>query len=88
MLAHITDAFSKAGLNILQQINQSQGSIAYNVIDIDCEGHADVLFFKNVQEQITMLEGVLLTTRVLYSGPDSSVAAGYARNMDDAHEYV
>jgi len=88
MLAHITDTFSKAGLNILQQINHSQGSIAYNVIDIDCEGHADVLFFKNVQEKITMLEGVL-STRVLYGGgPDSSVSTGYARNMDGAYEYV
>ena len=35
MLAQITDIFAKAHLNIVQQINQSRGEIAYNVLDID-----------------------------------------------------
>ena len=34
MLAHITEAFAKAGLNIIQQINHSRGDIAYNVLDL------------------------------------------------------
>lgn len=88
MLAHITDTFSKAGLNISQQINQSRGPIAYNVIDVELESqHTNVTLFKNLQEQLIKLEGVL-STRVLYGGPDSSVSSGFAKNLDGAFEYV
>ena len=77
MLAHITEAFAEANLNILQQINQSKGEIAYNVMDVDTSGRDDVLSFKQVQEKITMLDGVL-SSRVLYGTPGT----GYARNLD------
>lgn len=62
-LARITEAFAKEGLNIVQQINQSKGDIAYNVMDIDTTDHGDVVSFKNVQERITMVEGVVSTDR-------------------------
>ncbi|CAB9512633.1 D-3-phosphoglycerate dehydrogenase [Seminavis robusta] len=77
VLAHITDAFAKENLNIVQQVNQSRGDIAYNVLDIDTTGHEDVLCFKNVQERITMTEGVL-SSRVIYGAP----GMGYAKNLD------
>ena len=78
MLAHITEAFAEAKLNILQQINHSKDNIAYNVMDVGTTGSAgDVLSFKHVQEKITMLDGVL-SSRVLYGAPGT----GYARNLD------
>jgi D-3-phosphoglycerate dehydrogenase len=76
-LAHITEAFATENLNILQQINQSRGDIAYNVLDISTEGHDDVVSFKNVQETITMVEGVV-STRVIYGTPGK----GYAKNLE------
>jgi D-3-phosphoglycerate dehydrogenase / 2-oxoglutarate reductase len=77
MLAHITEAFAEANLNILQQINQSRGDIAYNVLDVDTSGMGDVLSFGKVQEKITMLDGVL-SSRVIYGTPGK----GFARNLD------
>jgi D-3-phosphoglycerate dehydrogenase len=76
MLALITEAFAKANLNILQQINQSRGDIAYNVLDVDTTTQ-DVVSFKAVQEQITMLDGVL-SSRIIYGQPGT----GFARNLD------
>ena len=77
VLAKITDAFAHEELNIVQQINQSRGDIAYNVLDIDTTAHEDVLSFKTVQERITMLEGVL-SSRIIYGLPGT----GYARNLE------
>ena len=77
MLAHITEAFAEANLNILQQINQSRGEIAYNVLDVDTTTTEDVLSFKQVQEKITMLDGVL-SSRVIYGKPGT----GFARNLN------
>jgi len=76
VLAHITETFGAENLNIIQQVNQSRGDVAYNVLDIDTTGHEDVLSFKNVQERITMLEGVL-SSRVIYGEPGT----GYAKNL-------
>ena len=76
-LAAITDAFGKAELNIVQQINQSRGDIAYNVIDIDTSKGDEIVSFKELQERITNLEGVL-STRVIFGTP----GAGYARKVD------
>jgi D-3-phosphoglycerate dehydrogenase / 2-oxoglutarate reductase len=77
VLAHITEAFAAENLNILQQVNQSRGDIAYNVLDIDKKDHAEVLCFKNVQEKITMTKGVL-SSRVIYGMPGT----GFAVNFD------
>mmetsp|Transcript_13351 Transcript_13351/g.19523 ORF Transcript_13351/g.19523 Transcript_13351/m.19523 type:complete len:471 (+) Transcript_13351:326-1738(+) len=76
MLAHITEAFAKANLNILQQINHSRGEIAYNVMDVDITDHDDVLSFKEVQEVITMQEGVL-SSRIIFG----KAGQGYAKNL-------
>jgi len=75
MLAHISEAFANNDLNILQQINQSRGDVAYNVVDVDTSGHS-VVDFKTVQEKITMLDGVL-SSRVIYGVPGT----GYAKNV-------
>jgi D-3-phosphoglycerate dehydrogenase / 2-oxoglutarate reductase len=77
MLSKITDCFAAEKLNILQQINHSRGPIAYNVVDIDTSGHDDVLGLKKVQEQITMLDGVL-SSRIIYGWPGS----GLAKNLE------
>jgi D-3-phosphoglycerate dehydrogenase len=76
-LSAITEAFASEKLNIVQQINQSRGNIAYNVLDIDTTAHEDVLSFKNVQEKITMLDGVL-SSRIIYGLPGT----GYAKNLE------
>mmetsp|Transcript_27528 Transcript_27528/g.66926 ORF Transcript_27528/g.66926 Transcript_27528/m.66926 type:complete len:469 (+) Transcript_27528:63-1469(+) len=77
VLAHLTEAFASEKLNIMQQINQSRGEIAYNVLDISTEGHENVVDFKNVQEKITMIDGVV-STRVIYGTPGK----GYAKNLE------
>jgi D-3-phosphoglycerate dehydrogenase / 2-oxoglutarate reductase len=79
MLSKITDCFAKAGVNIAQQINQSRGDIAYNVIDLDPSMHEEGkrIELKNLQRDMTMLDGVL-STRVLFGTP----GFGYARNID------
>jgi D-3-phosphoglycerate dehydrogenase len=79
-LANITEAFATGGLNIMQQINHSRGDIAYNVMDIDTTGHDNVLSFKDVQEKITMVPGVV-STRVIYGEP----GMGYAKNVDGVY---
>ena len=71
----MSESFAASNLNILQQINQSRGTVAYNVVDVDTRGH-EVVDFKEVQEKITMLEGVL-SSRVLYGVPGT----GYAKNV-------
>lgn len=76
VLAAITEAFANEQLNIVQQINQSRGDIAYNVVDIDTSEQEDVLCFKQVQERITMMDGVL-SSRVLYG----QRGTGYAKNV-------
>jgi D-3-phosphoglycerate dehydrogenase len=77
VLAAITEAFAHEGLNIMQQINHSRGDIAYNVLDIETKDHDGVIEFKNVQERITMVDGVL-STRVIYGQPGQ----GYAKNLE------
>lgn len=79
MLAQITDAISKHNLNITQQINNSRGDVAYNVIDFDASGVTENPVFdaKSLQKEITMLDGVL-SSRVLYGVSGT----GYAKNVD------
>jgi D-3-phosphoglycerate dehydrogenase len=74
MLAHITEVFGSANLNIVQQINHSRDAIAYNVLDVEASSALDL---KKVQEAITMTDGVL-SSRVIYGNPGS----GYAKNLD------
>mmetsp|Transcript_4130 Transcript_4130/g.5404 ORF Transcript_4130/g.5404 Transcript_4130/m.5404 type:complete len:474 (-) Transcript_4130:67-1488(-) len=78
VLAAITDMFAKANLNILQQINQSRGDIAYNVLDIDPSiEEGGTINLKSLQKDLTMVDGVL-SSRVVFGTP----GVGYARNID------
>lgn len=77
MLAQILDEFAKANMNIGEMINQSKGSIAYNILDIENSGDGNVLDFKAVQENITMLDGVV-SSRIIYGTPGK----GYAKNLE------
>ena len=79
MLAKITEACASYNLNILQQINNSRGAVAYNVIDVDSSSDQTVTNFKNLQKDITMLGGVL-NTRVIFS--NVKPGRGFARNLD------
>lgn len=83
VLAAMTEAFAAENLNIVQQINQSRGDIAYNVLDIDTSGQQEVLCFKQVQERITMLDGVL-SSRVIYG----QRGKGYAKNLESGEYFV
>ena len=78
MLAEITHVFANAHLNIVQQINQSRGEVAYNVLDIDpfIDDKSSVSL-KDLQRDVTMLDGVL-SSRILFGTP----GAGYARNIN------
>jgi len=76
MLAQILEEFGKADLNIGEMINQSKGTIAYNVLDVENSGDDSVLNFKSVQEKITMLDGVV-SSRIIYGTPGK----GYAKNL-------
>mmetsp|Transcript_10610 Transcript_10610/g.12161 ORF Transcript_10610/g.12161 Transcript_10610/m.12161 type:complete len:129 (-) Transcript_10610:201-587(-) len=78
VLADITEAIGKHKLNIVQQINQSRGDIAYNVVDIDpVISDGSTVDLAVLQREVTMLDGVL-SSRVLFGTP----GAGYARNID------
>lgn len=77
MLAKITETVANSDINIIQQVNNSRGDIAYNVMDVDTTGHGEVMSFKKVQEQITMLDGVL-SSRIMYGKPGT----GYAKNLE------
>jgi len=78
VLANITEAIGKHKLNIVQQINQSRGDMAYNVVDIDpVISDGSTVDLAVLQKEVTMLDGVL-SSRVLFGTP----GAGYARNID------
>ena len=83
MLSKITEVFANHNMNIVQQINQSRDMIAYTVVDVDTSGHGEVLCFKNVQERITMLPGVL-SSRVIYGRPGT----GYAKHLESGEYFV
>jgi D-3-phosphoglycerate dehydrogenase len=76
MLSAITEVFANAQLNIVQQVNHSQGNIAYNVIDVDAT-ESETVNLKELQHDVTMLDGVL-SSRVLFATP----GVGYARQVD------
>ena len=76
MLSEITAKFAQHNINITQQINQSRGDIAYNVIDIDPQD-CESMNLQDLQKEVTMLDGVL-SSRVLFGTP----GAGYARNIN------
>ena len=77
-LAMITESFASSGMNIVQQINQSRGDIAYNMLDIDVSSNnGNVHSFKDVQEKITQIDHVL-STRILFGTPGQ----GYAKKID------
>lgn len=80
VLSKITEVFARHNMNITQQINQSRGPIAYNVIDVD-PSNADGCNLKDLQREVTMLEGCL-SSRVMFGTP----GAGYARNVNGEYK--
>jgi len=80
MLAKITETLAKVNLNIMQQVNNSRGDVAYNVIDFDTSNADGDFDLKAVQKELTMLEGVL-SSRIIYG----NYGSGYARNIDGVY---
>jgi D-3-phosphoglycerate dehydrogenase len=68
MLSKITDCLARAQLNITQHINQSRGDVAYNVIDLDPSVADKSVGLKDLQKEMTLLDGVL-STRILFGTP-------------------
>jgi D-3-phosphoglycerate dehydrogenase len=81
VLSKITDCVARVGVNIAQQINQSRGDIAYNVIDLDPSIHEEgkQLNLKDLQREMTMLDGVLSTRYVFEAA--SSLPLGGAMSL-------
>jgi len=78
VLANITEEISKYKLNIVQQINQSRGKVAYNVLDLDpAIEDGSTVNLATLQKELTMLDGVL-SSRILFG----TAGAGYARKID------
>lgn len=71
VLAQITESFAKHSMNIVRQINNSRGGIAYNVLDIE---PGNKVALKELQQDLTMTEGVL-SSRVVFGTP----GAGYGK---------
>jgi len=80
-LARITEVLASAKMNIVQQINNSRGNIAYNVLDIDPSTHeGEKISLNEIQKELTMSKDVL-TCRFLFGTPGS----GYSRNIDNQY---
>merc|ERR1712127_112763 len=80
VLASITEVFAKYSLNIIQQLNQSRGDVAYNVLDIDPTWDHKSVSMKDLQKDLTMTDGVL-SSRVVFG----TAGVGYARNIDGVY---
>jgi len=84
MLGEILSVFGNSGINIAQQVNASQGDLAYNVIDVERLDTFDDVHFKSwdaLQFLLTSLVGVK-STRYIYGSPGSAKHAGYAVNFN------
>merc|ERR1712167_273997 len=76
-----TAVFSRANINVLQQVNASRGDIAYNVIDVvEDDDFATVI---ELQEQLTMVDSVISTRLIV----DHDVSNGkfYAKKIDGVY---
>lgn len=83
VLAKITETFAQNEMNILQQLNTSRGSIAYNVVDVAGDDAGGVTDFKKVQEMMTMAEGVI-SSRIIFGTP----GMGYAKKLEGGEYFV
>mmetsp|Transcript_39232 Transcript_39232/g.39717 ORF Transcript_39232/g.39717 Transcript_39232/m.39717 type:complete len:129 (+) Transcript_39232:1248-1634(+) len=83
VLAKITETFAQNEMNILQQLNTSRGSIAYNVVDVAGAAAGGVTDFKKVQEMMTMAEGVI-SSRIIFGTP----GMGYAKKLEGGEYFV
>lgn len=77
-LAQILEVFASQKLNIIQQINQSKGEVAYNVLDFDpVIAGGSTCSLRDLQRAVTMLPEVM-SSRVLFGTPGT----GYARQIN------
>jgi D-3-phosphoglycerate dehydrogenase len=53
MLGQISTCLAESGLNILDMLNKSRGEIAYTLVDVDSQVHADCI------NRVTAIDGVL-----------------------------
>ena len=67
VLGEITTLVGKMSLNILQQLNTSRGTIAYNVLDVE---NSPATFKEELPHALLKLEAVL-SVRVIWTGSAS-----------------
>ena len=79
VLANILQAVSDANLNVLQQVNKSRDSVAYNVIDVELDSLASGKFqsWSELQETLTMIDGVV-SSRFM----NDVYGTGYAKKVE------
>ena len=85
VLASILSLISDSNLNVLQQVNKSRGSIAYNVIGVEIDELANGKFksWAELQEAITMIDGVV-SSRFM----NDVFGTGYAKKTEEGKYYV
>mmetsp|Transcript_31275 Transcript_31275/g.61981 ORF Transcript_31275/g.61981 Transcript_31275/m.61981 type:complete len:469 (+) Transcript_31275:63-1469(+) len=78
VLANILSELASANINILQQVNRSRDSIAYNVIDVELDTLSSGKFksWSELQEGLTMVDGVI-SSRFM----NDVYGTGYAKQM-------
>ncbi len=85
MLANVLNCVSEANLNVLQQVNKSRSSVAYNVIDVEIDelGEGTFKSWAELQQAITMIDGVI-SPRFM----NDVFGTGFARKDLEGEYYV
>ena len=63
VISDIAKLLRKDNINIIQQINKSNGDIAYNLFDLDCDKESEIL--KKINNRIENMDNVL-RTRIIH----------------------
>lgn len=63
VISDIAKLLRKDNINIIQQINKSNGNIAYNLFDLDCDKESEIL--KKINNRIENMDNVV-RTRIIY----------------------
>lgn len=79
VLTKILAVFGDHGLNIMQQVNKSRGTVAYNVIDIELTEGVE---WAEVQRQLTTVDEVISSRFIFGNSPLGGY--GYAKNLPGA----
>jgi len=65
VISDIAKLLRKDNINIIQQINKSNGDIAYNLFDLDCDKESEIL--KKINNRIENMDNVVRTRIIHFS---------------------